>query len=219
MAVTHVANCPHCRTENVGMTYVATSVPRRSDPTVVFRCNSCLNLVCALLKSDSGMYHWIEQSAGNLDDVSRVNHARIQHVYPQQERAYAPEHVSNAVKRAFLQGEDNAARRQSDAAAAMYRKALDLATKELDAGLAGKNLAPRIDALHKAGKLTQDLKDWAHMIRLDGNHGAHDDEELTREEIAQLASFTELFLTYTFTLPAQVAGKKAAAVQAVGNGP
>ncbi|WP_428992855.1 DUF4145 domain-containing protein [Stenotrophomonas maltophilia] len=94
----------------------------------------------------------------------------------------------------------------------MYRKALDVATRELDSNLAGKNLAPRIDALHKAGKLTDDLKDWAHLIRLDGNQGAHDDDELTREEVAQLASFTELFLTYAFTLPAQVAARKAAAV-------
>ncbi|UXY49872.1 DUF4145 domain-containing protein [Stenotrophomonas maltophilia] len=89
-----------------------------------------------------------------------------------------------------------------------------MATREIDPALAGKNLAPRIDALHKAGKLTDDLKEWAHLIRLDGNHGAHDDDELSEEEIAQLASFTELFLTYTFTLPAQVAARKAAAAEA-----
>jgi len=99
----------------------------------------------------------------------------------------------------------------------MYRKALDLATRQLDENLAGKNLAPRIDALHKAGRLTDDLKEWAHLIRLDGNQGAHDDDELSDDEIAQLASFTELFLTYTFTLPAQVAVRKAAAAQAAGN--
>lgn len=86
----------------------------------------------------------------------------------------------------------------------MFRKALDISTRELDQQLANKNLKPRIDALFNAGRLTSDLKDWAHQIRLDGNEGAHDEEELTPDQIRQLARFTELFLIYTFTLPAAV---------------
>jgi len=113
--------------------------------------------------------------------------------------------------RAFEQGADNARRKNTDAAAAMYRKALDVSTRELDPSLASKNLASRIDALHAAGRLTTDLKEWAHLIRLDGNAGAHDEEELSDEEITQLASFTDLFLTYTFTLPVQVMLRKEAA--------
>jgi len=97
----------------------------------------------------------------------------------------------------------------------MYRKCLDLATKELDSTLAGKKLAARIDALHARGALTEDLKQWAHAVRLDGNDAAHEEDELSIEEIKQLASFTELFLQYTFTLPAQVAKRQADATQQV----
>ncbi|KIJ00528.1 hypothetical protein ST27_10250 [Xanthomonas phaseoli pv. phaseoli] len=96
----------------------------------------------------------------------------------------------------------------------MFRKALDLATRELDATLAGKTLVTRINALEAAGKLTSDLKEWAHLIRLDGNNGAHDDEELPADQIEQLRMFTELFLVYTFTLPADVRARKAQAVVA-----
>jgi len=93
----------------------------------------------------------------------------------------------------------------------MFRKTIDIATRELDRSFAGKTLAQRIDLLAANGKLTADLKQWAHLIRLDGNQGAHGEEELTSEEIGQLQDFTEVFLTYTFTLPAQVLGKKSAA--------
>jgi len=93
----------------------------------------------------------------------------------------------------------------------MFRKSIDAATRDLDPSLAGKMLAKRIDLLAQAGKLTPDLKEWAHLIRLDGNQGAHDDEELSAAEIEQLEEFTKLFLIYTFTLPAQVLKRKAAA--------
>jgi hypothetical protein len=214
MATTFVDTCPHCRTESVAMSYLATSAPRKSDPTVVFRCNACNQLVCVATRNPSHLHNWITQSNGEFHNECRSQGGAITAVYPKAKRLEAPEHISPTVQRAFLQGADNASRKQSDAAAAMYRKALDVATKELDSGLAGKNLAPRIDALHKAGKLTDDLKEWAHLIRLDGNQGAHDEEELSEEDVAQLASFTELFLTYTFTLPAQVAARKSAAAEA-----
>lgn len=93
----------------------------------------------------------------------------------------------------------------------MFRKAIDVATRELDPSTAGKLLAQRINLLADSGKLTEDLKEWAHLIRLDGNQGAHDDEELTTAEIEQLQEFTRLFLIYTVTLPAQVLARKVAA--------
>ncbi|PTA70497.1 hypothetical protein C9412_17130 [Stenotrophomonas sp. Nf1] len=216
MANTFVDTCPHCRTESVGMSYVVTSAPRGKDPTVVFRCNACNDLVCVATKHGAFDHSWITQSHGEFRAECKARGAVITGIYPTPKRIEVPEHISAAVQRAYMQGSDNAARGHADAAAAMYRKALDVATRELDSSLAGKNLAPRIDALHKAGKLTDDLKEWAHLIRLDGNQGAHDDDELSSEEIFQLASFTELFLTYTFTLPAQVAARKAAAALSSG---
>lgn len=53
------------------------------------------------------------------------------------------------------------------------------------------------------------MRDWAEIIRLEGNTAAHGEEEFgesefTRENANQLSLFTELFLIYAFTLPARV---------------
>ncbi|PJL13327.1 hypothetical protein B9Y72_11330 [Stenotrophomonas maltophilia] len=211
MAVTYVGDCPHCLAETVGMTLAGYTQLPAQRPTAMFQCNRCYDILCICMETGRVAVDWLSHESGPLEDAMESNYARIISIYPAPERTDAPKHTSSVVRRAYEQGIDNAKRKNMDAAAAMYRKALDVATRELDAALAGKNLAPRIDALHKSGRLTDDLKEWAHLIRLDGNHGAHDDDELSMEEISQLASFTELFLTYTFTLPAQVAARKAAA--------
>lgn len=208
MATTFVDTCPHCLAASVGMTYLTATAPSGMDPTVVFRCNACNNLVCVATQYRSTNFAWITQDNGEFRALCRSHGATIKQIYPSPKRIEVPKHISATVQRAYEQGAHNAERGHSDAAAAMYRKALDVATRELDPSLAGKNLAPRIDALHAAGKLTSDLKEWAHVIRLDGNQGAHDEEELTAAEIEQIASFTDLFLTYTFTLPAQVKARK-----------
>lgn len=148
---------------------------------------------------------------GDFDDLASIASAAVKTEYPQKEKLEAPESISSAVEKPFLQGLDNAQRGNNDAAAAMFRKALEAATRELAPDMANKPLAKRIDLLADSGKLTADLKEWAHLIRLDGNQGVHDDEELTTAEIEQLKEFTRLFLVYTFTLPAQVQARKAAA--------
>lgn len=211
MAVTYVGDCPHCLAESVGMNLVGYTELPANRPTAMFQCNRCHDIVCICMESHRKAADWLAHESGPIEDAANNNFSRIVSTYPVAERIEAPPHVSPVVRRAFEQGADNAKRRNMDAAAAMYRKAIDVATRELDSGLSGKNLAPRIDALHKSGKLTDDLKEWAHLIRLDGNQGAHDEQELGDQEISQLASFTELFLTYTFTLPARVAARKAAA--------
>lgn len=211
MTVTYVGNCPHCLAEEIGMTLAgATNIPMYR-PTAIFQCNRCHLVVSVQMHTGRTSVDWLSQASGEIRKVARENAADVVRVYPEPLSTTAPEHISPVVLRAFEQGADNAKRKNMDAAAAMYRKALDVATRELDPTLASKNLASRIDALHKAGRLTNDLKQWAHVIRLDGNSGAHDEEEMSEAEIAQIASFTELFLTYAFTLPMRVMLRKEAA--------
>lgn len=208
--VTYVGTCHACKANNIGMTYVAYARKSEYVITIVFSCNGCQSLTCVPVNEGEESADWVVRAGCNLDEAASYANVEILQPYPAVEPVRCPEHIPPAVERALRQGIDNAARRQNDAAAAMFRKALDVATRTLDESLSDRNLAPRIDALCKAGKLTQDLKEWAHVIRLDGNHGAHDDDELDGAQIAQLASFTELFLTYTFTLPVQVALRKSA---------
>jgi len=52
--------------------------------------------------------------------------------------------------------------------------------------------------------VTSAMKQWAHAIRKIGNDAAHEDEPFSAADAEALHSFTELFLTYTFTLPAML---------------
>lgn len=162
------------------------------------------------MKTGGSDMSWISSQVGDFDiGMQQSHHWRIHLEYPEAKAVTAPEHISAAVRRCFLQAGEAALRNHFDAAGSMYRKSIDLATKELDINLAGKLLFQRINALHAAGKLTDDLKEWAHQVRLDGNDATHEEEELTVDDIKTLASFSELFLTYTFTLPRKIAVLKA----------
>ncbi|MGL0787553.1 DUF4145 domain-containing protein [Xanthomonas translucens pv. undulosa] len=209
-----VSNCPHCGAERMSMNYVAAIQPAHQVGIAAFSCNGCHELNCVRFFHSDSSVQWVQAASGEFEETGK--HRFGLHIlarYPTPKTSAAPGGLSPAVARAYLQGVDNARRGHSDAAASMFRKAIDVATRELDPSFAGKNLAPRIDLLAEKGRLTADLKEWAHLIRLDGNQGAHDDEELTTAEIDQLHAFTELFLTYTFTLPAQVKARKDAALQ------
>lgn len=210
MAVTLIRDCPHCRAGHTGFTFLATRhQPGVHQATSIFTCNRCGEAYAITFRTGGVKPDWVGDGAGDFDQTLRtVTGTSTVKEYPRVQTFAAPEHVSASVARCLIQASDAAARKHHDAAGSMYRKAIDLATKELDVQLAGKKLAARIEALHTAGKLTTDLKDWAHQVRLDGNDAAHDEEELTADDIKALASFSELFLTYTFTLPRRIAALK-----------
>ena len=87
----------------------------------------------------------------------------------------------------------------------MSRKIVDVSTKQLLGDEAKKysNIQSRIDAQHQKGKLTPDLKEWAHQIRLDGNDASHD-EDFSEEDAKRLLEFAELYLIYVYTLPGRI---------------
>ncbi len=93
-----------------------------------------------------------------------------------------------------------------DASGAMSRKVVDASTQQLLGEESKKynNIQGRIDALAAANKLTPDLRDWAHQVRLGGNDAAHDLDPFTQEEADELLSFAELYLTYVYSLPARL---------------
>ena len=91
----------------------------------------------------------------------------------------------------------------------MFRKSLDIGLKRINP--AGKgSLEKRIDNLPESTGITAAMKEWAHQIRHLGNDAAHEDDPFSPEEANALQSFTELFLTYAFTLPGMLAARRAA---------
>jgi hypothetical protein len=105
---------------------------------------------------------------------------------------------------------DNLKRKNFDAAGTMFGKALDTGLKRLHPDGKG-TLERRIDNLPDLLGITPAMKEWAHQIRRLRNDAAHEEEPFSPEETATLQSFTEVFLTYAFTLPAMLEVRRAAA--------
>ena len=67
-------------------------------------------------------------------------------------------------------------------------------------------LVERINTLDQKRLITPAMKDWAHKIRLDGNEATHEeDDDFSDDQAKLMKEFAELFLIYSFTLPARIA--------------
>ncbi len=92
----------------------------------------------------------------------------------------------------------------------MFRKSLEASLKAIGSG-GRASLEKRINDLPLETGVTPAMKEWAHQIRVLGNDAAHEEDPFTREDADALQAFTELFLTYAFTLPGMMAARKAVA--------
>jgi Domain of unknown function (DUF4145) len=119
-----------------------------------------------------------------------------------------PEHVPKEVANAFNQGATSIAVECWDAAAAMFRKSIDLATRPMlpqtDVnGLNSKirrDLGLRLPWLFDQGTLPKDLRELSTCVREDGNDGAHTGA-LTKEDAVDLLDFTTALLERIYTEP------------------
>lgn len=116
-----------------------------------------------------------------------------------------PEEISARVADLYQQGFDALQRQHWDAAGMAFRKALDIAVKELNPEANPRlPLIQRIDALPAQGGITDALRSWAHIIRQLGNDAAHEDEPFSEQSARGIHNFTRLFLLYTVTMPKEV---------------
>ncbi len=117
-----------------------------------------------------------------------------------------PIHIPDRVVTPFAQGLASIRTQSWDAAGAMFRKAIDIATKHLGTA-PSLTLIKRIDDLAVNHTITPGLKDLAHKVRLGGNDAVHDDDPFTEKEARDLEFFARMFLTYSFTLPGMLKPK------------
>ncbi|MBF7955512.1 DUF4145 domain-containing protein [Rahnella victoriana] len=130
-------------------------------------------------------------------------------VYPEAKAHAAPDNSPNRAAKFFIEAKENAQRENNETAVMLCRKVIDIATKQiLGEDSKKEQLSQRITMLHSKGLITNQMKDWAHIVRMDSNVAVHSDEEFTREEAEGMLGFTEVFLIYSFTLPAMVEAKK-----------
>ena len=91
----------------------------------------------------------------------------------------------------------------------MARAAVQRAVRKLNA--TGSDLKAEIDSLRSSGVITEELKEWAHEVRLAGNDAAHPDTmgEITADHATESLDFMEEFLRHTIAMPARRAKRAA----------
>jgi hypothetical protein len=198
--------CPHCLTEHVALRVVAIDQMHEGGwyCAVHLRCPKCSYPSCGIISVENAEhaepFDRMTRSAGDVLNMGW----KIEHFWPEPPGPLIPELLPPDVERIYLQAERNfSIAGNEEAAGTMYRKALDVALKKIDPSLSGM-LGPRIEKLAKDGKLTTDIAEWSRTVKDVGNEAAHDEEPITREELTQLRSFSEMLLRYLFSLPGAV---------------
>lgn len=213
MATSLQFDCPHCLTRRAGFAVVF----KWSDRTSGTR--AYLLAICGVCNLGIILQSRHKAGTGHPDLAKHVveypsTHYEIEAAWPSADTDY-PAGIPENVHSFYVQGIENLRARRWDAAGAMFRKTLDVATKIVAPDLKGKPLFQRINDLLVRGLLTPAMGDWSHEIRLDGNDAVHDEEPETESDAVAAQGFTEAFLRYTFTLPAMVAENRQKRVAAV----
>lgn len=142
---------------------------------------------------------------GDIDN-HRAN-LRLQRIIPKASVNGAPAHVPAPVAKSFVDGLDVLDSKKWTLAAGAFRTALDRASKVLwgqpDDEMPFK-LERRLKELQRRVGIPAAMMDWAEQIRVVGNE-MHELDDISEEDAIDVAHFTKMFLTYTFTLPQQVA--------------
>lgn len=126
------------------------------------------------------------------------------------------EHVPERIANLFREANECRQMTWYEAAGAMYRKTLDVATKHIyshDPRLEGKApaqaLRVRIKSLGEMKILEEDIVELADVAALDGNDATHDIDPYTADEAEALEDLTQDLLDRLFVRPARLAAVKA----------
>lgn len=117
-----------------------------------------------------------------------------------------PDYVPDDIAAVYLEASTCLVVQCWNAAGAMFRLAVDLATKKLlpevgePAAKIRRSLGLRLQWLFEQGLLPSELQELAECIKEDGNDGAHD-ATLTKNEALDLQDFTRSLLERIYTVP------------------
>jgi len=216
-----ILKCPHCGAEKIGfeltLEYRATKAPPYTPRFLeMLLCSGCEGGLIAIFHGATNTPYSSPKSCPT--DPIAIGWKLVD-VCPKPQIPQCPQHTPDDLKRIFLQAMNALRRGDADASGAMSRKVMDASTQRLVATLLPekndelKNIYARIEALAAARKLTPDLKDWAHQLRLGGADAAHDIDAFKLEEASELLDFAELYLTYVYTLPGRLKERRERSAQ------
>ncbi|MCG7388710.1 DUF4145 domain-containing protein [Pantoea sp. ACRSB] len=211
--------CPHCLREKAMLeAFAEKAIDNGPFTNVAFFCRSCEQAgICVVRSRRAGIPKPLSKSKENgFVNVVIPGHAdyELNQIYPSPQHHSAPDNTPKRAAEFFIESKDNLQRQRYDTAVMICRKVLDIATRQLLGDKSNREtLVQRITMLHAQNLITEQMKDWAHIVRIDSNGAVHSDEIFTKEEAEEIIGFTEVFLIYSFTLPAMVEAKKVSETQ------
>lgn len=217
-----IADCPRCPARKItfdvwGDTPTLLGVNGQIRNEALSRCRHCEQCSIAVFKS-SGLSNSAANRFMTLTQIKGI----IPSAYTlesfvsvaNQNTIEPPDHLPANVKACFMEGASAFAIGAWNAASAMFRLTLDLATKgllpQLDAAEGGPNrdqrkkLFDRLAWLFQTGRLPLGLQELADCVREDGNDAAHDGT-LTKSDAEDIIDFSVAILERVYTEPARLA--------------
>lgn len=205
-----IDTCPHCDARaHIKLLFSESHIAKNRDIIyyATFRCVPCSKLILKTYRFRQNEYDRNE----NLEAVG------WQDKFPGEEIVYASKFegaVPLDVLEDFREGVICLGNKCPRASVAMFRRSLQSALLERGS----KAEEDLIDQIKNAHFLTQDIKDWAHNIRIFGNWGAHPQDDNLKGVDEKLAeetqSFIEEFFNYVYVMPTRVANARQKSVPA-----
>lgn len=196
-----IDTCPHCDTRaHLELLFQENHIMKNRDVIyyATFRCVPCKKLIVKTYKFSQNPY----------DPNENLSAVGWQDKFPGEEAVYASKFegpVPAHILEDFKEGVISLYHKCPKAAVSMFRRALQSALLERGA----KPKEDLVDQIKNATFLTQDIKDWAHNIRIFGNWGAHPQDDNLKDADEKTAKetqdFLEEFFNYVYVMPSRVA--------------
>lgn len=218
-----VRDCVRCGTRNVVHQIPGESVIRLlyyNQHEVVGACANCKQFSVYAWAAPNGGECQTVGWKGNIEEFGedRLSQAPVRIATT---AASLSEHIPDRIAGLFREANECRQMTWYEAAGAIYRKTLDVATKYIydnDSRLVSKvpanALRSRIQAMGVLGILDQDVVELADIAALDGNDAVHDQDPYTRQEAEALEDLTLDLLDRLFVRPAKIAAVRAKQIAA-----
>lgn len=204
-------DCPHCSRQNTGfISKDEVAHPELEGAYQVFcMCFACKKTAIVLFAKKS--YGSITLSPHTYNNNPEDLGYDILLAWPKSKDVTCPNFTPDKIKTFYIEASECLSRGSYNAAAPLFRKVLEITVKRMDpTAPSGSNLKNRIDRLPAETGVTPSMKEWAHEIRLIGNEAVHEDDPIEEKDAKDIQAFTELFLTYAFTLPGMLEERRKA---------
>ena len=193
--------CPHCRQHDVAF-YIVTHkrIKDKNMVSVFLTCGHCGRCVCAEAPLDH------QFSTGEYKNITYETFTRI---FPEPISNDAPQYTPKNVADDFKEAKFCMSHGSIKSACIMAGSALETACVQFGATSGG--LKQKIDKLLADGVISRSLAEWAQEIRgirIDAAHHAERNSTVTQSDAEEAVYFTEMVLTYLYTLPGRIAARR-----------